>query len=166
MRIEVDGFEFDFTDAIDVFVFDEADKTKSTYHGLSHAMKAVDLIVELDTDYLFVEVKDFYSPEDYQDNNHFNHLRETLKGKYRDSWLYRWAENKVDKPIRYLCLLTLENALVSRMNKEMQKQLPPGMPVSRWQRAIADACVVLNLKRWNSNFSAWPVSRIRAGGMP
>lgn len=167
MRIEVDGFEFDFTDAIDVFVFDEADKTKPMYHGLSHAMKAVDLIVELEDAYLFVEVKDFHSPKNYRDSNHFNHLRESLKGKYRDSWLYRWAENKVDKPIRYLCLLTLENALVSRMNKEMRKQLPPGIPVSsRWQRAIADACVVLNLKRWNSNFSAWPVSRIRAGGTP
>ena len=123
MRIEVGGFEFDFTDAIDVFVFDESDKSKPTYHGLSHAMKAVDLIVELDDAYLFVEVKDFYSPKDYQENKNFNHLRETLKGKYRDSWLYRWAEKKVDKPIHYLCLLTLENALVSRMNKEMQKQL-------------------------------------------
>jgi len=47
MSIEVDGFEFDFTDAIDVFVFDEKDKTNPMYHGLSHAMKAVDLIVEL-----------------------------------------------------------------------------------------------------------------------
>lgn len=166
MRIEVDGFEFDFTDAIDVFIFDETDKTKSTYHGLSHAMKAIDLVVELKDAYLFVEVKDFHSPADYRDGDHFNHLRESLKGKYRDSWLYRWAENKVDKPIYYLCLLTLENALISRMNKEMRKQLPPGMPVERWQKSIAEACVVLNLKRWNSRFSAWPVSRIHAGGTP
>lgn len=166
MRIEVDGFEFDFTDAIDVFVFDEKDKTKPMYHGLSHAMKAVDLIVELQTAYLFVEVKDFHSPEDYKGHDHFNHLQEILKGKYRDSWLYRWAESKVDKPIYYLCLLTLENALVSRMHKEMQKQLPPGKPVSRWKRAIAENCVVLNLERWNSRFRAWPVSRIHAGGMP
>ncbi len=161
MRIEVDGFDFDFTDAIDVFVFDEADRTKPRYHGLSHAMKAVDLVVELENAYLFVEVKDFHSPEDYQGDDHFNHLRETLKGKYRDSWLYRWAENKVDKPIRYLCLLTLEDGLISRMNEEMKKQLPQGIPVSsRWQRAIAEVCVVLNLERWNSKFSAWPVSRI------
>ena len=55
MRIAVDGFELDFTDAIDVFVFDEADSTKPRYHGLSHAMKAVDLIVELETAYLFVK---------------------------------------------------------------------------------------------------------------
>lgn len=119
MRIEADGFRFDFTDAIDAFVFDETDKFKPMYHGLSHAMKAVDLIVELDSAYLFIEVKNFHSPGNYQEGDAFNNLRNTLKLKFRDTWLYRWAENKVDKPIYYLCLLTLENALVSRMNKEI-----------------------------------------------
>ena len=28
MKIEADGFAFDFTNALDVFVFDEKDKTK------------------------------------------------------------------------------------------------------------------------------------------
>lgn len=40
MRLEnVDGFSFDFTDALDAFVFDEKDKTRMTYHG--QPMKAV-----------------------------------------------------------------------------------------------------------------------------
>lgn len=43
MRMTVDGFDFDFMDAIDAFVFDEKDKNLPTYHGLSHAMKAVDI---------------------------------------------------------------------------------------------------------------------------
>ena len=124
MRQIVDGFEFEFKDALDVFVFDEKNKNLSMYHGLSHAMKAVDLIVELEADYLFVEVKNFYLPDEYQDGNHFNHLRDVLKHKYRDSFLYRWAEKKTDKPIHYLCLLTLDNALISRMNKELKLQLP------------------------------------------
>ncbi len=38
MKIAVDGFEFDFQDAIDAFVFDEKDRSSPTYHGLSHAM--------------------------------------------------------------------------------------------------------------------------------
>ena len=160
MKIACDGFEFDFTDAVDVFVFDEKDKTKATYHGLSHAMKAVDLIVELPEDYLFVEVKDFHAPGDYDENNKFNHLREVLKYKYRDSWLYRWAEDKIDKPIRYLCLLTLENALISRMGKELRRQLPPGKPIDRWQREIASGCAIVNLERWNSRFTKWPVIQI------
>lgn len=46
MKIEVDGFSFDFTDAIDAFVFDEKYKSQSHYHGLSQAMKAVDISTE------------------------------------------------------------------------------------------------------------------------
>ena len=111
MRMTVDGFDFDFMDAIDAFVFDEKDKNLPTYHGLSHAMKAVDIIVELENDYLFIEVKDFYSPDDYEKGDCFNHLRNVLKYKYRDTFLYRWAERKIDKPVRYICLLALENAL-------------------------------------------------------
>jgi len=154
----VDGFDFDFTDAIDAFRFDERDPANARFHSLSHAMKAVDLIVELPDDYLFVEVKDFHGPDDYTQESCFGHLRESLKYKYRDSFLYRWAEDRIDKPVRYLCLLTLESALVSRMNKELRIQLPPGRPVARWQRAIAASCAVVNPERWNRNFPKWPVT--------
>ena len=159
MKMTVDGFDFEFEDAIDVFVFDEKDKNLPNYHGLSHAMKAVDLVVELENDYLFIEVKDFNEPDNYFDGNNFNHLREVLKQKYRDTFLYRWAENKINKPIRYLCLLTLDNALTSRMNKEIKKQLPAGRPISRWEQAIAQSSVVVNIDRWNHNFPKWPVNR-------
>ncbi len=72
MKIEVDGFSFDFTDAIDAFIFDEKNKNKAHYHGLSQAMKAVDIIVELDNDYLFIEIKDFHAPDDYNFLNAVN----------------------------------------------------------------------------------------------
>jgi hypothetical protein len=159
MKMTVDGFDFEFEDAIDAFVFDEKDKNLPNYHGLSHAMKAVDLVVELENDYLFIEVKDFHKPENYSNGNNFNHLREVLKQKYRDTFLYRWAQNKINKPIRYLCLLTLDNALTSRMNKEIKKQLPVGRPVSRWEQAIAQSSVVVNIDRWNQNIPKWPVNR-------
>lgn len=163
MIIEVDGFEIDFTNAKNAFRFDESDSASPTFHGLAHAMKAVDVIVELENEYLFVEVKDLvHSTDNYLQSGPFNYLRETLKYKYRDSFLYRWAEGKVDKPIRYLCLLTLENALISRINKEMRSQLPPGRPTSRWTSEIARACVVLNEDRWNNNFPQWPVRRLSA----
>jgi len=149
MKIEVDGFEFDFQDATDAFVFDEKDRSSSTYHGLSHAMKAVDLIVELENDYLFVEVKDFHAPDEYYDGNCFNHLREVLKQKYRDSFLYRWAEKKMDKPIRYLCLLTLDNALVSRMNKEIRLHIPcPETPT----HCTGDKAIALFKKGYGENY--------------
>lgn len=176
MKIDADGFSFDFTDAIDVFVFDEKIKSKPKYHGLSHAMQAVDLIVELKNDYLFVEVKDFHAPDDYnfkkavnekpdkQQREYFNHLREVLKHKFRDSWLYRWAEDKSEKPICYLCLLTLDSAMITVMNKELRKQLPVGCAGPRWTGEVARNCTVVNLDRWNNNFPKWPVSRIAVTG--
>ena len=172
MKIEVDGFSFDFTDAIDVFIFDEKNKNQAHYHGLSQAMKAVDIIVELDNDYLFIEIKDFHAPDDYNfssavdDEQHqerrsrFNHLRQILKYKYRDTWLYRWAENKTDKPIRYLCLLTLDNAQISALNNELRRLIPVGNAGPRWERKIAHSCAVINIERWNRNFLNWPVIRL------
>ena len=172
MKIEADGFAFDFSDALDAFRFDEQDKSKAQYHGLSHAMKAVDLVVELPTDYLFIELKDFHAADDYDFKGaissaqrgdrqaRFDHLREVLKHKFRDTWLYRWAESKADKPIRYLCLLTLDNALVSVMGKELRRQLPIGLAGARWKGELAQTCVVLNLERWNTNFPLWPAARV------
>jgi hypothetical protein len=171
MRIEADGFAFDFTDAIDAFRFDEQDKAKFHFHGLSHTMKAVDLVVELPTAYLFIEMKDFHAADDYgfkravdtvQRTEHqprFTRLRDVLRDKFRDTWLYRWAEGKIDKPIHYLCLLTLDNALLSLMGKELQRQLPAGAAGPRWGRVLAQSCTVLNLERWNANFPRWPVTR-------
>lgn len=172
MKVQSDGFEFDFTDAVNAFVFDQKDKTHPHYHGLSHAMKAVDLVVELPNDVLFIEIKDFHAPDDYDFKRAvdtaqkderltcFNHLRDVLIHKFRDTWLYHWADNKSDKPIRYLCLLTLDNGLLPAVLKKLHTQLPVGLAGPRWQRPLLQACVVLNQDRWNINFPAWPVKRI------
>jgi len=164
MKIQCDGFEFDFTNAIDVFVFDEKDRGSPNYHGLSHSLKAVDLIVELDSEYAFVEVKDFFEPEKYRRSEPFKHLRDVLKYKYRDTWIYRWAENKIDKPIKYICLLELENALISRVGKEIRTQLPVNAKkyASRWESEITAGIGVVNLSMWNQRFTAWPATRIVA----
>ncbi|MGV8804984.1 MAG: hypothetical protein ACWA6Y_08490 [Polaromonas sp.] len=172
MRIEADGFEFHFPDALDVFCFDEKDKAKPRFHGLSHAMKAV----ELPANYLFIEIKDFHAADDYDFKRavgaahaherqvRFNHLRDVLKHKFRDTWLYRWAEGKADKPILYLCLLTLDSALLAVLGKELKRQLPVGTAGPRWSGALVQSCAVLNLERWNANFPLWPV--VRAGDLP
>ncbi len=114
MKVDHDGFSFDFTDAIDAFVFDETDKTKSTYHG--QPMKAVDIVAEFDNAYVYVEMKDLDDPDMYdyastddsdeirEKRDHFKWLKNYLKYKYRDSYLFRHAEHRVDKPIHYICL--------------------------------------------------------------
>jgi len=166
---DVDGFTFDFTDAINAFIFDEKDKSIATYHGAP--MKAVDILVELDTAYLFIEIKDFNDPETYNINaaaedenlkkirDSFKWLKNYLKYKYRDSYLYRHAEQKVDKPIHYLCLLSFDNALNNAMQKALTKELPTGKPSPRWQTRLVESCQVLNLERWNQNFPKWPVHK-------
>lgn len=174
MRVRADGFEFEFPDALDAFVFDEKDKSRPRYHGLSHAMKAVDLVVELPNDTLFIEVKDFHAPDDYnfkaavnddersERRQSLNHLRDVLVHKCRDTWLYRWSERAAGvpgKPVHYLCVLTLDNGLLGVVKKELSQSLPTGRMGPRWQRELTHACVVLNPERWNSAFPAWPLTR-------
>jgi len=174
MRVEADGFTFDFKDALNAFVFDETDRNKPTYHGLP--MKAVDLVAEFKEAYIYVEIKDFYDPDRYNealavDNDDlgakckpFNYLKNSLKYKYRDSYLFRHAEHKVDKPIHYICLLSFENALNITMQKALTQELPVGVASStRWKQAIVKSCQVLNLDRWNKNFPKWPVHRVDRG---
>jgi len=55
MKLEnVDGYTFDFSDALNAFVFDEKDTSKPTWHGLP--MKAVDILVELKDAYLLLKL--------------------------------------------------------------------------------------------------------------
>ncbi len=172
MKLEnVDGFSFDFTDALNAFVFDEKDKIKMTYHG--QPMKAVDIVVELKEAYLYIEIKDFFDPNSYdtksskdedlekkQDN--FKWLKNYLKYKYRDSYLYRHAEQKVDKTIHYICLLTFENALNTTMQKVLRKELPVGKASQRWKQELVNSCQVVNVERWNQQFPKWPVTKTAA----
>ena len=67
---------------------------------------------------MFIEVKDFHNSEQYNETDHFNFLIKSLKYKYQDTWLYRWGENKIDKAIKYLCLLKLDTPLLCRMHQE------------------------------------------------
>ena len=156
-RIETGGFIFEFNDVLDAFVFDEADAAKPTYHGAT-MLKAVDILVECEDRWFFIEVKNFHDPTLYDQEGGENFLRETLKYKFRDTYLYRHAENKITKPIIYVCLLAnLENALCTRMCKSLSVELPINKPTTRWQLELAQGCIVLNVDRWNQNFKQWQV---------
>jgi len=176
MKIDADGFSFDFTNAIDAFVFDETDKSKPNYHGVP--MKAVDIVAEFAEAYVYVEMKNLGNPDTYNTDlaedgetlktrrKHFKELKNDLKYKYRDTYLYRHAEEKVDKPIHYICLLTLDNALNTVMQKALKQELPTGRASRRWKREIVKSCQVVDVAKWNDNFPKWPVSHLEtsAGG--
>jgi hypothetical protein len=137
-------------------------------------MKAVDIVAEFPNDYIFVEIKDFHDPETYdtedftneeeqkEKRKHFKWLKNYLKYKYRDTYLFRHAEQKVDKPIHYICLLTFDNALNITMQKALKKELPVGRTSRRWKQELVKSCQVVNMNMWNKNFPKWPVNRTEA----
>ena len=170
MIVCADGFSFDFQNALDAFVFDEEDKSEPRYHGLP--MKRVDVMAEFHDRYIYVEVKDIGTPKKYKEPSRggvgaksgeldrFSALKEELKHKYRDSYLFRQAEGKVDKPIHYICLLGLDNAQCGVMRDALSKELPLGRAHSLWKDAIVHRCEVFNLRGWNSVHSDMPVTKL------
>lgn len=164
MKVESDSYAIDFQDAISAFKFDEIDKSKSTYHGLP--MKAVDIIAELRDAYIFVEIKEYDKPDEYDElpeaddtdikkrRDHFKWLKNYLKYKFRDSYLFRHAEQKVDKPIHYICILNLV------MKKSLHAELPVGEASRRWKQKIVESCQVLDLSAWNRSFPKWPAQKM------
>ena len=137
------NLQFDFSKARHVRKFDD-----QKIHGLSHCMKAVDFIVELENRVLFVEVKDPQHPlSRSKDSNRFiehflsGQIEEDFKYKYRDSFLYEWAANNLSKPVYYLILIaldTLEDAdLLTR---------------------------ILHQKKWRNPESPLPFNQLRANG--
>lgn len=167
MKFRERDIEIDFTDAVDGIEFDQVrDKTLSNYHGLGE-MHRVDFIVELQTAIIFVELKDPSHPRTRPHNlREFiaeledGTLTQTFASKFIDSFFYRWAERKNNKPIHYISLVTLPAELLPNFADEIAKKLPPrGKPVTRWQRSIVENCQVFNIETWNQNFPKWPVTR-------
>jgi hypothetical protein len=147
-------------------VFDE----EST-HELSHCMKAVDFIVELRDRILFIEFKD---PEDRAARAHPNatgFIREFQSGqidralavKYRDSFLYEWAADRLRKPVHYLVVVAiaaLDPALLVTRTDALKRELPLDGPSSgAWQRRLVEHCLVLNIDKWNEHIPSMPLHR-------
>lgn len=140
-------------------------------HGLSHCMKAVDFMIELQDRVLFVEFKDPENPN-AQTKDRAAFLRKFMSGqidadlktKYRDSWLYEWAQGRIEKPITYLVLLgasTLSAADLLVRTEALKRQLPVNGPDDQpWKQPFVAECAVMNLATWNKVFPQFPVSRI------
>jgi hypothetical protein len=143
-------------------------------HGLSHCMRAVDFIVELPEKYLFIEFKDPDHPAGRRkEKTEFlrkfldGKIDEDLKYKYRDSFLYRWACDKTDKPINYLVLVameTLTEADLLHRTDSLRKNLPMAIPpTAPWRRSVVANCAVFNIASWNRHFPDYLVSRVGEG---
>lgn len=139
-------------------------------HGLSHCMKAVDFIVDFGSYLLFVEVKDPDSRNATPQNRtefeaaltHPEFTRK-LSLKYRDSFLYRWAENKLGKPIRYVVLLqlsALQKADYLTIDQALKRDLPTISAPKMWARSVVDGAAVVNMSTWNALGAYGTVRRV------
>ncbi len=167
MKLRERDLCFDFSDAISGFVFDQVDEKLPNFHGISE-MHRVDFVVEFDEAIIFVEVKDPDNPkaqrkgvEKFLGQLNDGTLSNTFANKFIDSFIYRWAEEQVHKPIHYICLVTLDAELLLNFSDEICKKLPPfGKTIPRWKRNLFESCQVFNIETWNENFPKWNVSRL------
>lgn len=168
MKLRERDLEIDFTDAIDAIIFDQMTADQPGYHGVGQ-MHRVDFVVELEEAIVFVEVKDPGNPRaqaeglakfhgELQDGT----LSDTFAAKFIDTFLYRWAEECLHKPVHYISLVTLEDSeLLPNFSDEIARKLPPmGKSVPRWKRQLAENCQVFNIELWNASFPKWPATRV------
>lgn len=163
LTLTEEKYEFDFPNAKSLYKFDEKDPLSPTFHGAP--MQAVDVMAEFSNFQLWIEIKEFQSIEieamkkegDQQkkgDNVHNKaHLTKNLKHKFRDTFLYRFCENKLDTQIVYVCLTNFDDALNGYYKKELLKQLPTGSTPKRWKKQLLDKLnlMVVNKEAWHRN---------------
>ncbi len=165
MKLCERDLEIDFIDAVNAFVFDQTNPKKDHFHAISK-MHRVDFIVELEDSELFIELKDPSHPKttslalhDFTSN--LDHLIDSLVHKFIHTFLYRWAEEQINKPIHYLVLITLDPSLTHHINQKLLQALPPMQVVdSRWKKPLFKSCSVLNIEQWNKAFPKWPIKRL------
>lgn len=138
-------------------------------HGLTHCMKAVDFIVEFPASYLFVEIKDPGAPQvsstsakDFQTKFNLGEVDESLKYKFRDSFLYEWASGRADKPIDYYVLITgIRKRLLIRRIDVLKRNLPLNGPNAQpWKQSIVRNVSIFDMQTWNRNLPRFPVVRV------
>ncbi len=170
MKLKERDIEFTFSNAIDAIIFDEMkDKSADNYHGVG-AMHRVDFVVEFEEAIVFVEVKDPDNPkakseglQKFHDELANDVLAETFVAKYIESFIYRWAEDKLNKPVHYLSLVTMDEELLGNLTDGIMRKMPPmNKAVPRWKRQFVNNCQVFNIDSWNENFPKWPVKRVSA----
>ena len=139
-------------------------------HSLS-CMKAVDFIVEEAARISFIEIKDPDDPnaaaerkKEFIQKFLSGNLDEDLKYKYRDTFLYQWASERVDKPIYYWVIIALDTLTEAELNvrtDDLKRKLPLNGPSSgQWKRPIVTDCGVFNIDTWNRLQPRFPLSRI------
>ncbi len=158
--------QFNFPTALSHEKFDDA-----ATHFLSHRMKAVDFIIELPDQIIFLEVKDPQHPAATPDATlKFEGdlrsgvlIKESLRPKCCDSLLYKLVTQDIDphKPIYYYVLIaldTLSDPELVNLTDKLKTRLPivedRGAVQAKFTAAgkparFIQGCMIFNLATWN-----------------
>lgn len=146
--LEEERFEFDFPNAKALYKFDERNPETPHFHGASHCMKAVDVLAEFGNFQLWIEIKD-YPDEHLEELKHGAKqcdgksrkalLLDNLKQKFRDTYLYRYCENKANLPVYYLMMVNFDKSLLPHFLDEVRRILLADNVVdSRWASPLIE----------------------------
>lgn len=137
-------------------------------------MKFVDLVIERDTDFLLVEIKDpshSKCPE-VERNRYFKRLSDNsvltqeLTPKARDSYSFLHLMKRDGKPFKYVVLIGLD-----RFDPAHQRAVLTGFKdrllndirceaYEPWKRKHIADCAVLSVDSWTQLFPDWPITRL------
>lgn len=139
-------------------------------HKYIHVMKGVDFVVDEPNRLLFIEIKDPDNPnamengrDEFIRNLRSGKINESLKYKYRDSFIYEWAAGRIQKPVHYYVLIARQSATKEEL-LTLSDQLRNKIPMLG-ERFIA-GCEIFNIETWNQSRlgqRGYKVTRIRGG---
>ncbi len=168
-KLDEDGLQIDFTDAIEALKFDQSDPALADFHDIG-TMPRVDFVVEMEHEIYFIEIKDPGRPNAIDvgakkllKKIENGTLEASLIEKYLFTFFFRWAENKLHKSVHYICLITLDSPELLPLTERLEKQLDHFLHNSaRWIRKPLASCQVHNIETWTGVYPNWPVKRLSA----
>jgi hypothetical protein len=137
-------------------------------------LKAVDFIIETDSHYLFLELKDANHPratqqaqDDFFEKYRSKQLVFDLSQKLKDTVLYRWACNQLyNKPVKYIVILEfhrIDDAMRGPLGDSIKGSLPLLLEEEACvQKQIISSFELLDLQRWNRFYAQYPAIRLSA----
>lgn len=155
--------EFYFESAVEAIVFDDNELHKG------NSIKRVDFIVEFNDRFDFIEVKDpdipsAANPAAFKDKLMNGNLIPDLASKFRDTVWFRTHSEKVNKPIHYVVLISMESlepALILSRLDHLKSCLP--IRHNDWPEPSVRSCVILNLEQYKKRYGQDSVRRLSTG---
>lgn len=157
------GIQLTFPKGATVRKFDD----KAT-HEYIHVMKGVDFVVDTPDRLLFIEIKDPDHPNTRENSRdkfirslRSGKINESLKYKYRDSFIYEWAAGRIQKPVYYYVLIAQGSATKEEL-LTLSDQLRSKIPMLG--ECFISGCEIFNIRTWNQHLRrhGYRVTRARA----